>query len=259
MAVLLLALPLLVGCAESGRSTAAVQPDWSGAIERQRQQQRLLDEHVQSLERRVIDLEQRLGEQATNHELLASELSASRTALVAAEMRIANLERSNRPARRTAARTADSPSSQASATEQKESSAAEKAATVSDNKEKESFTVAYLAMKSGDYAGAVGQFEQLLVLYPAGSYLDQTLYWLGECYYARSDLERAGRAFAALVDNHPNSGKHAAAMLRLGESLRDNGQPAEARAMLQRLLREHPQSASAEQGRRDLARLTTEP
>jgi len=115
--------------------------------------------------------------------------------------------------------------------------------------EKDHYTAAYLALKSGRYEEAIEKFRELLKTNPNGAYSDQAYYWLGESYLAQNNIPRAIGNFEWMVSNYPESTKHAVAMLRLGISYQSQGRITEARDLLQRLLKIHGDSPSAEEAR----------
>jgi tol-pal system protein YbgF len=108
--------------------------------------------------------------------------------------------------------------------------------------EKDRYSAAYLALKSGRYENAGAEFERLLKDYPKGEFADQARYWLGESYMARQKLRKAIRAFRKVVKDHPESAKHAAALFSLGKAYEQAGRNADARKAYARLVREHPDS-----------------
>jgi len=121
-----------------------------------------------------------------------------------------------------------------------------------EEEEKNSYTAAYLALKSGRYDKATQGFQHLLKQFPKGEYADQAWYWLGESYYAQHNIKQTIRAFETVVRHYPKSAKHAAALLKLGLAYQDAARVKNAKDTLQRLIREHPDSAAAEQARRQL-------
>jgi len=118
--------------------------------------------------------------------------------------------------------------------------------------EKNHYTAAYLALKSGRYKEATRSFRSLLKMFPKGEYVDQAWYWLGESYYAQHSLKQAIHAFETIARHYPKSAKHAAALLKLGLAYQDVSRIRDARVTLQRLVREHSDSAAAEQARSQL-------
>jgi len=122
----------------------------------------------------------------------------------------------------------------------------------SEEKEKNNYTAAYLALKSGNYDEAAREFRKLLKEFPKGKYMDQAWYWLGESYYAQHKTRRAIGAFKKVTKHYPDSAKHAAALLSLSLAYREAARPKNARSTLQLLIRKHPDSMAAEQARQQL-------
>jgi tol-pal system protein YbgF len=128
---------------------------------------------------------------------------------------------------------------------------AEPADQTSDKEaEKDHYTAAYLALKSGRYDEAIQKFRDLLKSYPNGGYSDQAYYWLGESYLAQHDTVRAVGNLEWLVIHYPNSTKHAAAMLELGMAYQTQKRFDEARDILQRLIDIHADSPAAAEAKK---------
>jgi tol-pal system protein YbgF len=115
--------------------------------------------------------------------------------------------------------------------------------------EKNAYTSAYLALKSGRYDEASQAFKTLLLKYPEGEYADQALYWLGESYFAQKKMKKAIKAFKGVANNYPNSAKHSAALLKLASAYQTSGHKGDTKAVLQRLIKQHPESNAAGQAR----------
>jgi len=121
--------------------------------------------------------------------------------------------------------------------------------TINKEAEKDHYTAAYLALKSGRYEEAIEKFRDLLKTYPNGGYSDQAYYWLGESYLAQNNIERAVGNLDWFVGHYPESTKHAAGMLRLATAYQTQQRPDEAVAMLRRLIDQHADSPAAEEAR----------
>ncbi len=119
--------------------------------------------------------------------------------------------------------------------------------------EKNAYTAAYLALKSGRFDEASTAFNAQLDKYPDGEYTDQAWYWLGETRYAQHDFERALHAFKYVADHYPNSVKHAGALLKLAQISEAEKKSGAAVAYYRRLIREHADSTPAQQARGRLA------
>jgi len=120
--------------------------------------------------------------------------------------------------------------------------------------EKNAYTSAYLALKSGRYDEAASGFNKQLDLYPNGEYADQAWYWLGETRFAQNASDRALNAFKYVADHYPNSVKHAAALFKLGQIAASRNDYQQSAAYYKRLIRDHPDSSLAEQAREALSR-----
>ena len=118
--------------------------------------------------------------------------------------------------------------------------------------EKNSYTAAYLALKSGRYEEASIGFKSLLNDHPQGEYADQAYFWLGESYFAQHKTKEAITAFKKVANDYPDSAKHPAALLRLAAAYQESGRKGDAKAALQRLIKQHSESNAAEQARTQL-------
>lgn len=130
--------------------------------------------------------------------------------------------------------------------------AANGAVAVEEN-EKNTYTAAYLAYKSGRLDEAAKGFNRQLDLYPQGEYVDQAWYWLGETRYEQHGYTLAINAFKHIAEHYPQSGKHAAALLRLGQTLQALKYDRDAMKYYDRLIKEHAGSEAAEKARIALA------
>jgi tol-pal system protein YbgF len=135
--------------------------------------------------------------------------------------------------------------------------AAVAAATVET--EKNAYTAAYLALKSGRFDEASKGFNEQLDLYPDGEYADQAWYWLGETRYAQQAYDMAGNAFKYVINNYPKSVKHDAALLKLGQISQVLNRNNDAKKYYNRLINEYGDSKSAEQAREALFRMQNNP
>ncbi len=125
--------------------------------------------------------------------------------------------------------------------------------------EKNAYTSAYLALKSGRHEEASKAFKEQLKAFPEGEYTDQAWYWLGESQYAQQLQKPAIASFKQVIDKFPASVKHAAALLRLGQIYQSTQQPKLASRYFNRLIKEHADSTAAEQARSALAGMHNKP
>jgi len=249
VALLLLCLLNLAGCASTPSGNK-----WKNEHELMlRSMQDLTSQHerdtrrIDRLEQRIVELEQQTQQQNAQIEAISQ-------ALEGVQIRL--------PSRQTA-KSATKPTSRLAEKIGKVEAAIQQATAPADKSEEEKniYTAAYLALKSGRYDEASGQFAQLLNKYPQGEYSDQAWYWLGESLYAQRNNTKAVEALKHVVNDYPDSVKHAAALLRIGLIYQESKRLGDAKAVLTRLLREHGDSPSADRGREALreveAALTT--
>ncbi len=118
-----------------------------------------------------------------------------------------------------------------------------------EGSEKNLYTAAYLALKSGRLEEAAKAFNNQLDLFPDGEYADQAWYWLGETRLSQSLNKSAQHAFKYVVDHHPKSAKRAAAMLKLGQISAASGRKSVAMNYYTRLIKEYSDHVVAEQAR----------
>jgi len=125
--------------------------------------------------------------------------------------------------------------------------------------EKNAYTAAYLAWKSDRYGEAANAFNKQLDLYPDGEYSDQAWYWLGETRFAQHDDYKALNAFKYVADHYPDSVKHAAALLKLGQISEAHNHWQQSALYYKRLIRDHADSDLAEQARKALGKTQDNP
>ena len=129
------------------------------------------------------------------------------------------------------------------------------AAVAIEENEKNTYTAAYLAFKSGRLDEAAKGFNKQLDLYPKGEYVDQAWYWLGETRYEQHGYTLAINAFKHIADHYPNSGKHAASLLKLGQILQALKRYRDAKKYYARLVKEHGDTEAAEKAKAALAEI----
>jgi len=238
---------MLPGCASDQKAAPDAwlqdKPMMMQAVGQNRSQQKQLQEQLD-------ELRKQLAEQKT-------EVQQQQAVLASAQETIAQMQAKIRRLQSAAARM----NASRKITKQKLDKKIEKIAqaikpaepadqAVNSEEEKDHYTAAYLALKSGRYDEAIEKFRELLKTYPTGGYSDQAYYWLGESYLAQNNVERAVGNLEWMVGHYPESTKHAAAMLRLGMTYQLQQRPDEARAILLRLIEKHADSPAAEEARK---------
>jgi tol-pal system protein YbgF len=94
--------------------------------------------------------------------------------------------------------------------------------------------------RSGDYAAALGGFEAFLDSAPQPDYVDNALYWIGECHYGLGDLKQAVSFFQRVLAEQPDGNKVPDAMLKMSLAYDRLGRGSDATRLLQDLTRQYP-------------------
>jgi tol-pal system protein YbgF len=121
--------------------------------------------------------------------------------------------------------------------------------------EKNAYTAAYLALKSGRYDEASSGFVKVIKAHPKGEYTDQAYYWLGESLVALLRNPEALEAFTVVANQYPKSTKHAAALMKMAAVYKSMKYYDRAKSTLQRVLKKYPNGKTAERARAELKAL----
>jgi tol-pal system protein YbgF len=100
--------------------------------------------------------------------------------------------------------------------------------------------------RRGSYGTAQAAFEELLRLYPSSDLAPDAQYFLAEAYEYDGKSEKADTAFLAVASQFPKATKAPTALYKVGLSLARRGRKADARAMMDRVVREYPRTDAAE-------------
>lgn len=126
---------------------------------------------------------------------------------------------------------------------------------VASPEEEAAYLSTFDLLKNGRSDEAVRGFRSMLDKWPQGRYADNAWYWMGEAYFLKREYAPALSSFQSLIDKFSTSAKVPEALLKVGLSgieLKRNG---EARAALQRLVRDFPNSNAASLARQKLEQL----
>jgi tol-pal system protein YbgF len=113
--------------------------------------------------------------------------------------------------------------------------------------EGDAYRSAYARVRSQEFDAAITAFKQFLERFPDGRYAPNAHYWLGELYLAVNPPapELARQSFQLLLDAYPDNPKVPDALYKLGQVHFVKGNTDRAREFLQRVIREHGDSAAA--------------
>lgn len=121
--------------------------------------------------------------------------------------------------------------------------------------QQEQYQNAFNLLQAGKFDQAIQGFASLLKNHPSGAYADKAQYWMGESQYAKYDYHAALRSFNAVLENYPNSGKGAHALLKIGYSYDALGNSTKARQVLQYVRDKYPGTSIARLAQERLQRL----
>lgn len=94
--------------------------------------------------------------------------------------------------------------------------------------------------RSGDYAEALQGFTAFLEAGPRSDYIDNALYWIGECHYGLGEYDESVQYFQRILNDLPGANKVPDAMLKMSLAYDQLGQPHEAEQLLEKLVEQYP-------------------
>lgn len=94
--------------------------------------------------------------------------------------------------------------------------------------------------RSGDYASALSGFEAFLASDPQPDYVDNALYWIGECQYGLGHLNDSVTFFQRVLAEQPDGNKVPDAMLKMSLAYDRLGRGSDATRLLEDLTRQYP-------------------
>ncbi len=108
----------------------------------------------------------------------------------------------------------------------------------------EQYNYAFGLLRQANYPAAEQSLRAFVQRYPNDPLAGNAQYWLGETYYVRQDYNNAATVFAEGYQKYPKGGKAADNLLKLGMSLGQLGQKADACRAFARLDRDFPGALS---------------
>jgi tol-pal system protein YbgF len=117
----------------------------------------------------------------------------------------------------------------------------------SSNAEQDAYTAAYNSAKANRFSEAIAAFNQVLVMYPNGTYAGNSYYWLGELYLKLPEpaLEKSRQSFAQVVNQFKDNAHVSEAMFKLGVVYDRLGDKAKALEYLKRVQVQYPGTPGA--------------
>ncbi len=109
-----------------------------------------------------------------------------------------------------------------------------------DGSPMERYNFAFSLLRKSEFDRAEQAFTEFLAAHPDDDLAANAQYWLGETFYVRNQFDAAAAAFLQGIKQYPASTKAPDTLLKLGITLRELGQPAEACNTWNELLRSFP-------------------
>jgi len=107
------------------------------------------------------------------------------------------------------------------------------------------YAAAYELFKEGKFDKSREAFQNFLKQYPDTEYSDNAQFWIGECYYFEKKYENAILEYEKVAKNYPAGDKVSNALLKQGISFLNLGDKASAKLILERVIRDYPNTNQA--------------
>ncbi len=105
---------------------------------------------------------------------------------------------------------------------------------------KEVYNMAYSDYRKGNFELAIDGFQMYREQFPDSPLADNSLYWIGECYFSQKKFAEAIEQFNELILNYPQGDKVPASYLKKGISLMELGKKEEALIVFKLLISKYP-------------------
>ena len=240
-------IPILIavfgtGCASSGKKTPPVdtaeqqktrvaeileQVDRNAATIRENQNE------LSGIAKRLADLESKINTTLTENEANTQEIKENLAFMNDQILRLDTSVRTRRPVTRPSAANVFKPGGFDA---------------------KASYKGALNEYYSRRYESAISGFYELLTVAPNNDLADNAQYWIGECYYAISNFEKALEAFGKVFD-FPESNKLSDAQLKIGLTYLKLGDTNSAREELKAAVQNYPGTSGAKIAAQELRKL----
>ena len=105
---------------------------------------------------------------------------------------------------------------------------------------KEVYNMAYSDYRKGNFELAIDGFKMYREQFPESPLADNSLYWIGECYFSQKKYAEAIEQFNELLLNYPRGDRIPAAYLKKGISLMELGKKEEPLIVFKLLISKYP-------------------
>lgn len=117
---------------------------------------------------------------------------------------------------------------------------------VNQKLDREAYQRAFNLLKQGRYRLAIASFKAFLETYPNAEYADNAQYWLGEANYVQKNYKDALKEYQTVLDKYPKSNKRADALLKMGFTYEYMNDIPNAKRMLNKVIKNFPDSSAAQ-------------
>lgn len=124
--------------------------------------------------------------------------------------------------------------------------------------DRDNYEAAFELLKQQRYREAGAAFGQFLTSFPNSQLADNAQYWLAESYYVTDQFEEALSQFQVVLAGYPRSRKIPDALLKIGYSNYELARWDAARAALERVNEDYPDSTAARLAEQRLQRMDDE-
>jgi tol-pal system protein YbgF len=121
--------------------------------------------------------------------------------------------------------------------------------------DQDNYQAAFDMLRNGQYMQSAEAFRNFLLVFPSSPLADNAQYWLAETYYVQRQFTTALPAFQLVVESYPNSIKMPDALLKIGFCNYELQQWPAARAALEQVVREFPDTTAARLATQRLERM----
>jgi tol-pal system protein YbgF len=124
--------------------------------------------------------------------------------------------------------------------------------------DQQNYQAAFDLIQGRKYEEAGRAFGDFLSAFPTSPLADNAQYWLAETHYVRRQYREALPEFRKVVEQYPQSAKLPDALLKVGYCQIELGDRTAARASLQDVVKQFPDTTAARLASQRLERLTQE-
>ena len=128
-----------------------------------------------------------------------------------------------------------------------------------DDEPAKAYEAAYTLLKEKQFKEAREKFTAFIKRFPKDGLAGNAQFWIGESYYAEKDFESAILAYETLIKDYSHNEKIPGALLKQGLSFAEIGDKKTAKVILDKLIEKYPDSREAALAKKKKAELDKKP